>query len=980
MPILAPGTRTPAPLASTKTRTNDCLNPVAQSATTGWSTAAGTSGAATSVAGAAVTGCPDATTGYQATWTTAPTAGTCGGYYYASTTHSGSDGGKWRGAAWARFSWACNAYSALYAYDSTGAVLATHVMPTVAVTANTWTRFASDDWQPPAGTDRLLFLVYRTTGGLPAVGDTFQMTACVIESAVKVPTLDPYGAPPFFDGDSLNAMWLGTVHNSASTLMVVSQNAALPVLEVEAWPGVSPTITGVPTTQGTRLTDRAKAFKIARGRQYELDQDQAATGNLTLNNNDGQVTGGTNGCTPITSARVRARWNGTTYPVWTGLIRSWPQQDDTPAAAWSDAELTDTFEPLANHPFGPLIYETIHSQAAPDLWYPMNESASSTSIGGVIPGNPLGVRVAYKGGAGATPLLPGATSVFAGTSETVMAQGNATDAASLAMNQYQIAGPQNPSGYSLPMTSPWSVGMLVRCTAGSTTIFQALDAAGKILAGVIMDYSSAAFQFYYRDASGTAQDVAFYTTRTAMASGGYLHFGHDGTNAFMWLYGINPDGSIYSSSHVTPVSQCTQASQWVAWGGLFTSSSSLTASNQCDYQMCHATIWTTSPPVPNGAAIQAIATAGLNAAYSNPSKTVVSTLASFAGIPTVVGDPTDGQPLGQIRDLNKTSVLDAIRQVTLDYLGRIFMSKDGSLTWQSVHHAMGKPVQWALGGHPGEQPYTGAPHFNYDPTYVYNDVTVQRPDNHGVDQQAQSTKAIMRVTDTASQAAYFQRVLQIDSNVRADADALAIAQYLLARYKQPAMRVQTVRFEPHANPALWPFILGSELGDTITLNHRALNRPAISLTLAIQQISHDVDATAGTWVTSMELAPWSSDWALAAMHTTVSAATAAGSQYVYLSPLPDSATNPAEASLGLGTTMTLSKGTANEETLTISAVYSQPTNHATNYTQIQVWFTANTAHPHAVGEVCCDPLPTGVTDPTTWDPFSVLDSTTVVSI
>lgn len=796
------------------------------------------------------------------------------------------------------------------------------------------------------------------------VGDSIVVGDFLVEPAATAGT--------YFDGDSLNAAWSGTVHDSSSTLMVVSQNPNLPVLEVEAWTGVSPTL--------TLLTDRAKAFKIARGRQYELDQDQAATGKLTLNNSDGQVTGGTNGCTPITSARVRARWNGITYPVWTGLIRSWPQQDDTPAAAWSEAELTDTFEPLANHPFGSLIQETIRSQAAPDLWYPMNESASSTSIGGLIPGNPVGVNVAYKGGGGVTVLTPGTTSVFAGTSETVMGQANGSAAASLQMNQYQIAGPQNPSGYTLPMTAPWSVGMLIRCTAGVTTIFQAFDATGKILAGVIMDYGAAAFQFYYRDAAGTAQDIGFYTTKAAMASGGYLHFGHDGTNAFMWLYGINPDGSIYSSSQVTAVSQGVQSSKWVAWGGVFGPAGTLTTTNQCDYQMCHATIWTTKPPTPNGPAIQAIATAGLNAAYSKPPKTVVGTLAAFAGIATVTGDPSDGQPLGQTRDLNKTSALDAIRQVTLDYLGRILMSKDGSLTWQSVHHGMGKPTQWTLGGQSGEYPYTGAPHFDYDPSYVFNDVQVQRPDNHGVQQQAQSTKAVMRATDTTSQAAYFQRVLQVDSNVKADPDALAIAQYLLARYKNPSMRVQTVKFEPSANPALWPFVLGAELGDTITLNHRALNRPTISLTLAIQQISHDVDAAAGTWVTSMELAPWRSDWALAAMHTTINGTFGARVTSLQIKPLPDAAINSAEQSLGVGTTITLGQGTANEETLTIASVTSLPTANAVNYTSIAVGFTAPTAHPHNPGEVACDPLPAGFTDPTTWDPFSILDHTTVVSI
>jgi hypothetical protein len=508
--------------------------------------------------------------------------------------------------------------------------------------------------------------------------------------------------------------------------------------------------------------------------------------------------------------------------------------------------------------------------------------------------------------------------------------------------------------------------VFVRVTAGESVVWSALDTDGSVMAA--LSVSPTKVTGYQRMGGPGAAMLTAPCVTAAAVNGCYVHLGHDGTNAFVYVYGVTSDGTLYAVAANGGEPITTGTSRWVAWGCAFNSSTIFNSSN-ADMELCHGTIWTTSPPAPYTNPLISIATTGLNAIYSYLPKDVVRYLAEFAGM-TASGDPSDGEVLGQVRDTNQSSALDAIRQATLDYLGRVFMDRSGTLTWQSVHHGMGKSTQWTFGGHAGEQPYSGAPAFDFDPTYVYNDVQLTRPDNRGVNQQVTTTKAVVRVADQPSQDAYFRRVLQIDSNVKTDGDALSVAQYLLNRYRQPKKRVRTVQFEPSANPALWPFVLGAELGDTVTLNHRALGRPDVVLTLSVQKISHDIDAAAGTWVTQMELAPWSSDWALAAMHTTVKASVAAGVSSITLNPLPDSATNSAEQSLGVGTTITLSPGTANAETVTIASVASTPTANAAGYTGITLGLTAPTAHPHT----------TGVTDPTTWDPFSVLDSTAVLSI
>jgi hypothetical protein len=669
-------------------------------------------------------------------------------------------------------------------------------------------------------------------------------------------------------------------------------------------------------------------------------------------------------------------WNGITYPVWTGLIRSWPREDKDPSVAWSEVELTDTFEPLANREFGSIMQEEIQRQTTPDAWYPMNEPESSTSLGSLVSGGPPAVLVNMK--VGGIPFAPGGESVFAGTSDTVLTLANSTGATGKA-SQYQVVGPQNPSGYSMPFGQPWGVGVFVRMTAGSSVVWSALDRDGSVMAALKVDAGAQQIVGYERMGGPGASYLTMTIATGAMTNGCYLHIGHDGTNGYLYVFGITSTGSLYAQAASSAQPITTGASTWVAWGCAFKSDTIYYSSN-ADLQMCHGTIWTTSPPTPYTNPIIGIATAGLNAFAGYKGKDQIGFLAEWAGVAPVGGDALDGQPLGQVRDTDGSSALDALRAITGDYLGRIFMGKDGTLVWQSVHHGMTSPITWTLGGQSGEQPYTGSPGFDFDPTYVYNDVQVQRPDTRGVAQQATATKALARSVDTVSAGEYFQRVLQVDSNVQGDADAAALASYLLHGYAQPDMRVRTVRFDPSANPSLWPFILGAELGDTVVLTHRAIGRPDLQVTLSIQSIDHEVDAQDGSWVTDMELSPWTRDWVLGAMHTTVVATVAAGVTSVSLAPLPDSAANPAEASLGVGTTLTLSPGTANAETVTIASVVSAPTPGAVNYTSITVGLTAPTTKPHTAGDVACDPLPSGVTDPTTWDAWSVLGSTTRLSI
>ena len=112
--------------------------------------------------------------------------------------------------------------------------------------------------------------------------------------------------------------------------------------------------------------------------------------------------------------------------------------------------------------------------------------------------------------------------------------------------------------------------------------------------------------------------------------------------------------------------------------------------------------------------------------------------------------------------------------------------------------------------------------------------------------------ACCTASDATSQTAYGQRSLsRTGLLIAADAEALSQAQYLLSRYKDPALRAKSILIKPDANPTLlWPHILGFDIGTRITLQ---LAQAVIDTDYHIEGIQHDWDARGNLWRTKWQL-------------------------------------------------------------------------------------------------------------------------------
>ncbi len=131
--------------------------------------------------------------------------------------------------------------------------------------------------------------------------------------------------------------------------------------------------------------------------------------------------------------------------------------------------------------------------------------------------------------------------------------------------------------------------------------------------------------------------------------------------------------------------------------------------------------------------------------------------------------------------------------------------------------------------------------LSYDDDFIYNDVRITR--SGGTEQTA---------TDATSQTSYGQRSLSRSGLLMTtDSEALSQAQYLLARYKGPALRAKSIMVYPDAAPAnLYPKVLGYDIGTRITFR---LGQAGINADYHIEGIEHNWDARQNLWKTNWQL-------------------------------------------------------------------------------------------------------------------------------
>lgn len=184
----------------------------------------------------------------------------------------------------------------------------------------------------------------------------------------------------------------------------------------------------------------------------------------------------------------------------------------------------------------------------------------------------------------------------------------------------------------------------------------------------------------------------------------------------------------------------------------------------------------------------------------------------------------------QAATLVDENVLSSLQTVATSEAGPLFMSRDGKVTFRDRTSQVNPTIDtgdvWGDSGL--EKDYENVV-VSYDDANIWNAVRVTAP-----------TLSDGTAEDLPSQGKYFRRLLT-RSTIIADANELqSYADFLVARYREPAIRITSLELEGRGDDTQWPRILGKELHDKVRVNKRPPGGGLISQPSFIEGIRLDV--------------------------------------------------------------------------------------------------------------------------------------------
>jgi len=698
---------------------------------------------------------------------------------------------------------------------------------------------------------------------------------------------------------------------------------------------------------------------------------------------------------PETPVQFLATWAGTPYPVWTGFVERWPQTWNSPGFGVGNFVGVDAYAALANITLDS-AYDADVLLDGPVAYYPMHEDSGSLSIANYSAVSQPDAFVSLSKLAPSAPTFGAATLLDplgdGGTSMT----GSGTAANSYGDGGCIILG-SSRSGPQLNPVGGWTVeawfessnadDLIVILNQGTTNLF---GYAISVLASNNPSIGEVLLQF---NPTLSAPHGWFTTVALNRPHHLVVTLGSDGMTNTVYLDGVQL-GSPYvlgspisfSGAQLTVLSSAGLTGS--AAGSAPMSETLPTTSRISNLALYDYPLSATQVGNHYLVGSSSAAGEGTDARHAR-----ILSYAGWSGPQTAFGCASQAGPL----ICKGALATDALNLNALSEAGTLYIDASGTVTLAGRQYresllpaGAGNPEQtnpaWIIGDGPGEYHYDSAPIFDFDPTYVYDII--------------QSTRVgglVATVVNTPSELDYFPRILTQTVCLATDQDNTDQAGWLGSRYAQPQQRPEVVTFSPSSDPNLWPFVLGAEIGDLVTVNRRPPGAPMVSVVGFIESIAHNITPgqDSPTWQTSVQISPLFTYYGrCAALWSTMSGTAGAGSTGLSLAPLPDAAVNPAEtafvcqAPAGVasgggnpcpatpGTQLTVNPGGPTAETVTVTSAASFPTPLTTGYSGIVLHVTPALTYTHNLGELVCEALPAPHTAPTDWDPYAVVDDGT----
>lgn len=195
---------------------------------------------------------------------------------------------------------------------------------------------------------------------------------------------------------------------------------------------------------------------------------------------------------------------------------------------------------------------------------------------------------------------------------------------------------------------------------------------------------------------------------------------------------------------------------------------------------------------------------------------------------------------------NGRNVLDVMYEITDTEAGLLYANRNGVIVFEDRSTRYASQTSTATFGTGVSELHYENLEYDYDPTYVYSQVDLTRPGNANYPPKSSST----------SLATYGQRVLNTELQLTSDFDLDQAALYLLQRYGTAQPRIRKLTLNPAGNAAIWATVLGLEISQRITLNHR-VNGVTMAGDYYVEKIQHTVnmESSPPSWTVDLQLSP-----------------------------------------------------------------------------------------------------------------------------
>jgi hypothetical protein len=194
-----------------------------------------------------------------------------------------------------------------------------------------------------------------------------------------------------------------------------------------------------------------------------------------------------------------------------------------------------------------------------------------------------------------------------------------------------------------------------------------------------------------------------------------------------------------------------------------------------------------------------------------------------------------------IEDAPNGSVVDLLSTLASWEDGAVFADSANQVQFRTNVTAYQQKPLAILGDGPGEIPYQPGQTYDYNPTFLYSQTSIE---NTSVVSTQVGTSTLVAIDDVSA-AKYPGKTLELATRLQRVSDAWHLGWWLLARYAYPRQRVGSVTVSAAAtsDTTRWAFVCGVEVGDIVTVNRRPIGQPAISIRCKVLNVTPAFDRT-----------------------------------------------------------------------------------------------------------------------------------------